>query len=267
VVTSSTLRSEVSAGILTLTLDRPQARNAINAELRDALSQALDGAAMNPDVRAVVLGGAGGAFCSGGDVGDFGQLHDPRAYHWVSQRLSSMISGLEQIEKPTIAVIDGVATGAGLALALAADWRIGTPRTRMLYREGLLGMLPTHGGCARLVKLIGLARAREAVLGGDELDATDAYRVGMLSEVAEGDGLKAARDRATKMLRRSPLSYGAVKRVLQIAADADVRTGMLAESLAQGALLGTADHREGLAAARERREPSFTASVPFTHDS
>lgn len=255
---SSPLISELSSGLLTLTLNRPQQRNAINAQLRDAFSAALDGAATDSEVKAIVVCGAGGAFCSGGDRESFEELHDQGAYRWVSQRLSQMIAGLEEIEKPTIAVLHGVATGAGLALALAADWRIGTASTRILYREGALGMIPTHGGCARLVKLVGLARAKEAVLGGDELAAPDALRLGLVSEIADGDGLQAARERASKMLRRAPLSYGAAKRVLQIAADTDVHSAMSAEGLAQGALLATSDHREGLLAARERREPLFT---------
>ena len=83
-------------------------------------------------------------------------------------------------------MIDGVATGAGLALALACDWRVGTERARILYREGQLGLIATHGGCARLVKLVGLARARELMLGGDDLDAEAARASGLLSELPPG---------------------------------------------------------------------------------
>jgi enoyl-CoA hydratase/carnithine racemase len=256
-VPSSPLLRELSDGLLCLTLNRPQQRNAINPELRDALGAALDEAATSGAVSAIVLAGAGDAFCAGGDLGSLEDLHDPRAYRWVSHRLSDLVDGVERLEKPTIALIDGVATGVGLALALACDWRIGTAETRLLWREGQLGMVATHGGCARLVKLVGLARARELMLGGDDVGPRDAYRLGLLSELVGQDGIAAVRERAAKMLRRSPLSYGAAKRVLQLAADADVRSGMLAESLAQGALLATEDHHEGLAAARERRPPAF----------
>jgi enoyl-CoA hydratase/carnithine racemase len=219
---------------------------------------ALDEAATSAEVRAIVLTGSEGTFCAGGDLGSFEELHDPRAYRWVSHRLSALIDDVERLEKPTIALIDGVATGAGLALAMACDWRIGTPEARLLWREGRLGMVATHGGCARLVKLVGLARAREVMLGGDDVGAVEAHRLGLLSELVGKDGLEAARERAAKMLRRAPLSYGAAKRLLALAADVDCRSGMLAEGLAQGALLTTDDHHEGLAAARERREPAFT---------
>ena len=119
--------------------------------------------------------------------------------------------------------------------------------------------MPTHGGLTRLVKLLGLARAKEVLLGGDDLDARGRRAAGLLSELAPSAEalLAAARARVEQMLGRAPLSFAAAKRLLQVAADVDQRSGMLAESLAQTALLQSEDHREGLAAARERREPDF----------
>jgi enoyl-CoA hydratase/carnithine racemase len=250
---------------MTLTLDRPERRNAIDAELRDALHAALDEAATDPAIRAVVLTGAGGAFCAGGDLASFDELHDARAYRYVSHRLTALVETIERVEKPVVAAIDGVVTGAGLALALACDWRVGSPRARVLFREGRVGLVPTHGGVTRLVKLLGLARAKEVLLGGEDLHAEAALRAGLLSELAPGEGadahaaaLTAAHARVELMLRRAPLSFGAAKRLLHLAADADAHSSVVAESLAQTALLQTDDHREGLAAARERRDPVFT---------
>jgi enoyl-CoA hydratase/carnithine racemase len=251
------LRSNSDGGVLVLTLNRPERRNAIDAGLRDALAAALDGAATDSAVRGVVITGAGGAFCAGGDLARFEDLHDARAYRHVSHRLTDLVESVERLEKPVVAAIDGVVTGAGLALALACDWRIGAPSARILFREGRVGLVPTHGGVTRLVKLLGLARAKEVLLGGDDLDARAAHAVGLLSEIADGDLLAAAHARVERMLGRAPLSFAAAKRLLQVAADVDLRSGMLAESLAQTALLQTDDHREGLAAAREKRPPSF----------
>jgi enoyl-CoA hydratase/carnithine racemase len=244
---------------MTLTLNRPERRNAIDPELRDALSSALDDAATDESIRGVVLAGAGGAFCAGGDLARFEELHDARAYRHVSHRLTDLVESLERLEKPVVAAIDGPVTGAGLALALACDWRIGSMRARILFREGRVGLVPTHGGVTRLVKLLGLARAKEVLLGGDDLDALAAREAGLLSELGmEGDDVVGlARARVNKMLERAPLSFAAAKRLVQLAADVDLRSGMLAESLAQTTLLQSADHREGLAAARERREPEF----------
>ena len=255
----ATLLTERADGVLTLTLNRPERRNAIDPALRDALAAALDDAATDGAVRGVVLTGAGGAFCAGGDLARFEDLHDARAYRHVSHRLTDLVESIERLEKPVVAAIDGVVTGAGLALALACDWRIGAPTARVLFREGRVGLVPTHGGLTRLVKLLGLARAKEVLLGGEDLDADAALAAGLLSEIApDAAGLEdAARARVEKMLGRAPLSFAAAKRLLHLAADVDQRSGMLAESLAQTALLQTDDHREGLAAARERREPDF----------
>src|SRR4051812_43700995 len=199
----------VDEGVLTLTLDRPEQRNALDADLRDALAGALDRAARDPQVRAVVLTGAGGSFCAGGDLGSFEELHDARVYRHVSHRLSELMDAVERLEKPVVAAIDGVATGAGLTLALACDWRVATTRARLLFREGRLNLVPTHGGVTRLVKLVGLARAKEALLGGDDLDAGEALRLGLLMELTDGDVVAAAHERARRMLRRAPLSFGA----------------------------------------------------------
>src|SRR3954463_4103578 len=184
---SSTLGAAVleerTDGILTLTLDRPERRNAIDPELRDALAAALDAAATDPQVRGLIVTGAGGAFCAGGDLGRFDELHDARAYRHVSHRLTDLVESIERLEKPVVAAIDGVVTGAGLALALACDWRIGAPTARVLFREGRVGLVPTHGGLTRLVKLLGLARAKEVLLGGEGLEAEGALRAGLLGEV------------------------------------------------------------------------------------
>ena len=206
-----------------------------------------------------MLTGAGGAFCAGGDLARFDELHDARAYRHVAHRLTDLVESVERLEKPVVAAIDGVVTGAGLALALACDWRVGAPTARVLFREGRVGLVPTHGGLTRLVKLLGLARAKEVLLGGEDLDADAARAAGLLSELAPSAAeLPAvAHARVEKMLGRAPLSFAAAKRLLHLAADVDQRSGMLAESLAQTALLQTDDHREGLAAARERRAPDF----------
>jgi enoyl-CoA hydratase/carnithine racemase len=253
------LLTERAEGVLTLTLNRPERRNAIDPALRDALAAALDAAATDPAVRGVVLTGAGGAFCAGGDLDRFDDLHDARAYRHVSHRLTDLIDSIERLEKPVVAAIDGVALGAGLTLALACDWRVGAPTARVLFREGRIGLVPTHGGLTRLVKLLGLARAKEVLLGGDDLDAPSARAAGLLSELApSADALPGvARARVERMLGRAPLSFAAAKRLLHVAADVDQRSGILAESLAQTALLQSEDHREGLAAVRERREPDF----------
>lgn len=257
--TETVLLEELVGGVLVLTLNRPERRNAIDPALRDALSAAIDRAGGDPAVGALLVEGAAGSFCAGGDLARFEDLHDARAYRHLSHQLTEIGAALERLELPVLAAIDGVVTGAGLALALACDWRIASPNARILFREGQVGLVPTHGGVTRMVKQLGLARAKQLLLGGEEVDAESAAAAGLVQElVAEPAELRAAAlARIARMRQRAPLSFGAAKRLLQQAADVDLASGILAESLAQTFLLQSDDHREGLAAARERRAPAF----------
>jgi enoyl-CoA hydratase/carnithine racemase len=241
-------------GVTLITLDRPDVRNALNDELAEALDAALDEAADDPATRALVLTGAGETFCAGGDLARFERDWTPTSFRRHSHRLTSLIAGIERLEKPVIAAINGAVTGAGTQLALACDVRLAVPAARLLFREGRLGIVPSHGGVARLVKLVGLGRARDVLLGGEELDAAEAVRLGLLTEVVQdGDVVAAARARARLALRRSPEAYAAVKRLLAVAADASLQAGMTAEALAQTSLIATPEHRAAVARARERR--------------
>jgi enoyl-CoA hydratase/carnithine racemase len=248
------LRTEQADGVLTVTLDREDRRNAIDGELARALRDAFEAAADDPQVRAVILTGAGRAFSAGGDLSRFERDWDPREFRHDSHRLTSLISLVERLEKPTVAAINGVATGAGTQLALACDIRLMAAGARLIYREGRLGIIPSHGGVTRLVKLVGLGRARDVLLGGEELSAEEAYRVGLVTAVVDADALlPAAHARARLALERSPQAYAAAKRLLWLAANVDLESGMVAEGLAQSLLIGTPEHKRAVEEARWRR--------------
>src|SRR3954464_871442 len=238
-------RSLADDGVLELALARPEQRNAIDAELAAALRDAFEAAAGDPEVRAVILTGEGRAFSAGGDLSRFERDWDPREFRHDSHRLTQTISLVERLEKPTVAAINGVATGAGTQLALACDVRLMAAGTRFVYREGRLGIIPSHGGVTRLVKLIGLARARDVLLGGEEVSAEEALRLGLITAVVE-DVVAAARERVALMLERSPQAYAAAKRLLWLAASVDLESGMVAEGLAQSLLIGTAELKEAV---------------------
>lgn len=232
-------------GVLTVTLDRPEQRNAIDGAMAAALREAFEAAADDAAVRAVILTGAGSAFSAGGDRARFERDWDPREFRHDSHRLTQVISLLERLEKPTVAAINGVATGAGTQLALVCDVRLMAEGACFAYREGRLGIIPSHGGVTRLVKLIGLARARDVLLGGEEVPAAEAARLGLVTEVVPADRLlAAARERAALMLARSPQAYAAAKRLLWLAGNVDLESGMVAEGIAQSLLIGTEEHRE-----------------------
>jgi enoyl-CoA hydratase/carnithine racemase len=123
----------------------------------------------------------------------------------------------------------------------------------------MIGFIPSHGGCVRLVKLVGLARARDILLGGEDLDASEAFRHGLVTRVVPPEKLlDEARERLSLIFKRAPQAYGLAKRLLHLSGSVDLESGLFAESLAQSLLVGTEDHKEGVRAARERRHPSFT---------
>jgi enoyl-CoA hydratase/carnithine racemase len=238
--------------VLVVALNRPDRRNAIDGEMADALRIAFENAADDGSVRAVILTGSGKAFSAGGDLSRFERDWDPREFRHDSHRLTQLITLVERLEKPTVAAINGVATGAGTQLALACDVRLIAAGTRFVYREGRLGIIPSHGGVTRLVKLIGLARARDVILGGEEVTAEEAYRLGLVTEVVD-DVVAAARERVALMLQRSPQAYAAAKRLLWLAASVDLESGMVAEGMAQSLLIGTEEHKQAVEEARWRR--------------
>jgi enoyl-CoA hydratase/carnithine racemase len=244
------LRTETEDGVLTVTLARPERRNAIDGALAAALRAAFEAAADDPGVRAVILTGEGKAFSAGGDLSRFERDWDPREFRHDSHRLTSLITLLERLEKPTVAAINGPVTGAGTQLALVCDVRLAAESARFIYREGRLGIIPSHGGVTRLVKLIGQARARDVLLGGEELTAAEAHAAGLITAVVGDDELlDAARARVALMLKRSPQAYAAAKRLLWLAGNVDLESGMVAEGLAQSLLIGTEEHKK---AVRER---------------
>src|SRR4051794_13723853 len=247
------LRTETEDGVLTVTLARPERRNAIDGELARALRATFEEAADDPEVRALILTGEGKAFSAGGDLSRFERDWDPREFRHDSHRLTSLITLLERLEKPTVAAVNGAVTGAGTQLALVCDVRLAATSARFIYREGRLGIIPSHGGVTRLVKLIGQARARDVLLGGEELSADEAHRLGLVTAVVSDDELLgAARDRVALMLARSPQAYAAAKRLLWLAGNVDLESGMVAEGLAQSLLIGTDEHKQAVREVRQR---------------
>lgn len=238
-----------------LRLDRPDARNAIDLATQDELRDELLTAARDRQVRAIVVTGTDPAFSAGGDLSRFGGDVDPAEFRLTSHELTTTVGLVERIEKPVLAAINGVATGAGAQLALACDLRIASDRARFLHRESFLGLLPAHGGIVRLVHLVGLARARDLVLGGEDLDADDALRAGLITEVVPHDELlPRTLDRARRILRRSPDAYAAAKRILNLAPALDLGAGTAVETLGQSLLVTTDEHLRRLEAARRREQ-------------
>jgi enoyl-CoA hydratase/carnithine racemase len=246
-------------GIATVTLNRPEARNAINMAMRHDLKVLGELIMTDPAVKVIIFTGAGEqAFSAGGDIGHFEREWLTPEFRVHGHLLTDFFNLLETVEKPVIAAINGVATGAGLQLAMACDLRLASESARFGFRENFLNLIPGHGGTVRLVRLVGLAKAKELIFMGDFISAQEAQGLGLVNRVVQGESLLAETQAlAQKLRQRAPEALGLAKRLLLAATETDKTTALLLESLAQSSLIKTEDHQEGLRAFREKRPPKF----------
>lgn len=251
-----TMRVETDDRLAVVTIDRPEARNALSrqvlTELRDALTVLRD----DDRVGAVALTGAGNrAFVAGADIS---QLKDYTLHTGLAGEMQRLFDEIEAFDKPTIAAVNGFALGGGCELAMACDIRIAADTAQFGLPETTLSVLPGAGGTQRLARLIGTGRAIDVILTGRFLDATDAERFGLVTSVVPLAGLlDEARAVAARILAKGPLAVQLAKLVVRTGMDADQRTGLALERLAQSLLYTTADKREGAEAFLGKRAPQF----------
>ncbi|WP_197380335.1 enoyl-CoA hydratase/isomerase family protein [Mycolicibacterium mengxianglii] len=249
------LLSHDSGGVRTLTLNRPERKNAINPQLWVELADALRATARDRDVRALVLTGAGGAFCSGADIGTPEQIH-PR--HKLL-RLTEVALALHELAVPTIAKVAGVAVGAGWNLALGCDFVVATPESRFCQIFAKRGLSVDLGGSWLLPKLVGLQQAKRLVLLADTIDAEEAHRLGLVTWVqpdAEIDTFVTAL--AGRLAAGPPVALAQSKALLNDGANSTLRGALANEARAQPGNFATTDAGEAYAAFAVKREPSFT---------
>jgi 2-(1,2-epoxy-1,2-dihydrophenyl)acetyl-CoA isomerase len=248
--------------VRTITLNRPESRNALNVALLRALRAAIGDAAASRSARAIVLTGAGKAFCAGADVKEWGETAagGGDGADWV-EHAHALLCELADLERPTVAVLNGAAVGAGLDLALACDFRVAADDARFACAYTWMGFPPDCGGTWLLPRLVGLEAAKRFVFSGDYWDAPTALARGLVSEVVERTRLEEAGAALARTFADGPtVALGHAKRLLQTSAGRTLREQLAAEAEAGQACAGTADHREALNAALERRAPIFTGS-------
>jgi 2-(1,2-epoxy-1,2-dihydrophenyl)acetyl-CoA isomerase len=253
------LRVDVDRPVATLTLDRPEALNALTVAVKVALRDALEGIATDPAIRAVILTGAGRAFCAGQDLAEREQPDAAPLDVELRERYHPIIRAIRSMGQPVIAAVNGVAAGAGASLAFACDLRIASADARFVLAFGKIGLVPDSGATWFLPRLVGAARAAELALVGDPVSAEEALRMGLVSRVVPADGLLAeARSVADRIAAGAPIANALTKQVLGRSWSIDLDEGLEAEAALQGIAGATADHAEGLAAFREKRPPRFT---------
>lgn len=260
------LLASLDAGILTLTLNRPDARNAMSRAMNMALQTQLANAELDAEVKCIVLTGAGKGFCAGGDVkgmaasgdGTVGALTIDAAIH--RQRLNQRATAgkLFKMPKPTLAALPGAAAGAGLALALACDLRIMATGAIMTTAFARVGFSGDYGGTYFLTQLVGAAKARELYFLSDRVDAQEALRLGLTNWVCAPEDLTTkAHDIALRLARGPSVAYRYMKENLNRAMAGDVDDCMDLEATHHIHCGQTEDHREASRAFVEKREPTF----------
>lgn len=250
---------EVEGAIATLTINRPDKRNAVNNATVEEIDQALAQVEKNPELRVLILTGAGDkAFVAGADIRELDK-RDTILGRTETRRRQEVYTRIEQLEIPSIAAINGWALGTGLELAMACTIRLASTKAGLGQPEVKLGITPGAGGTQRLPRLIGMGRAMEMILTGDPVRAEQALAMGLVNRVFEPDQLMPEVKKLAETLASRP------KLAIQYAKEAVLRSaeGSLAEGLAHESYLhalscGTLDKKEGVASFLEKREAKFT---------
>ncbi|GAB3469575.1 enoyl-CoA hydratase-related protein [Actinophytocola sediminis] len=247
-------------GVRTLTLNRPESFNSLTVELKERLLEALTDAAGDDSVRAVVLTGAGKAFCAGQDLKEHVAVlraADPEPFRTVAEHYNPIVRALTGMPKPVIAAVNGMAAGAGASFAYACDLRVAAPKAKFLMAFATIGLTADSGASWTLSRLIGYGRAMEMVLLAKPVTADEALALGMVTQVAP-DALGAATELAARMATGPTTGFARIKEAMLVAAGSDLEGALACEGDGQRALGGSPDHREAVEAFVEKRTPVFT---------
>jgi len=254
--TYETIRLEVADGVATITLNRPDSLNALDARMRRELLTALKAVRRDDAVRAVVLTGEGRGFCSGADLR--GGATEREFRRVLTTEYNPLMAGIRELPKPVIAAVNGVAAGAGVSLALACDLVWAAEEARFIQAFVKIGLVPDSGSTRTLVRALGRHRAAQLIFTGSPLSASEAHAAGLVNAVVPGAQLAEAVAAAAAELAAGPTrAIAHAKRLINHAEDAPLDASMAMEAGLQELAGRTEDHAEGVAAFGEKREPHF----------
>jgi len=260
---TESLRVEIGEGVMTITLDRPERRNAFTQEMIDAWVAALARARESPEVGAVVLTGAPGAFCSGGDVRTMGEREKEGTSalgekNRLFENLHRLNRAAEALDKPYIAAVNGVAVGAGMDVALHADIRYAGESARFSEGYVKVGLVPGEGGAWYLPRLVGIGRALEMLWTGDWVDAREAERIGLVSRVFPDDELMPATLAFARRLAAGPaVAIRMIKRAVHQGLSMSLSQHLDLISSHMAIIRQTEDYKAGIAAFAAKEKPRF----------
>ena len=249
-------------GIATMTLNRPDEMNALTPGMRESMYQVIENISKDKTVRVLIITGAGRAFCSGADVKSLaGNANRPISQRRPARTGSGRVSVhvlMQKCEKPIIAAINGVAAGAGLDLAMACDIRIASDNARFTEVYIRRGLLPVEGGIQLLPRLVGIDKACQLIWTGDMIDAREAERIGLVTMVVPHEELEiATRELAEKLAKTAPLAIQRAKRALYAGLNMNLESSMEYIQPLMREIMQSEDHKEGIKAFLEKREPTF----------
>jgi 2-(1,2-epoxy-1,2-dihydrophenyl)acetyl-CoA isomerase len=255
---SDTILRASADGVLTITLNRPDALNSFNVEMKEALLAALKDAARDKQVRAVLLTGAGRAFSAGQDLKERQAPGVADLGDELRLRYNPIIGAMRRLEKPIVGAINGVAAGAGISIALACDIIIAAENATFIEAFSRVGLVPDTGSSWFLTRHIGTAKAAEMFFTADPVDAATAERIGLINRVVPADKLMdEANAMATKLAKSAPIALALAKRALNRALDSNLDEALDFEAQLQSVAGRSADHKEGVAAFVEKRPANF----------
>lgn len=251
-----TIRVEIADGVATVTLNRPDSLNALNAVMRAELLAAFKALGRDDAARAVVLTGAGRGFCSGADLrGGAGERDFRRV---LTTEYNPLVRAIRDLPKPVIAAVNGVAAGAGVSLALACDLVYAAEEARFIQAFVRIGLVPDSGSTRTLVRALGRHRAAQLIFSGDPLSAVEARDAGLVAEVVPAEQLHArVQEVAAGMAAAPTRAIALAKRLMNAAEDTTLDESLATEAALQELAGRTEDHAEGVAAFGEKREPRF----------
>lgn len=248
----------IAEGIATLTLNRPEAMNSLNQAMVDELIQTLTEIQSDSSVKAVVLTGCGRVFTAGGDLSYLVSIEDPITARNFIGSVGQIVKLLMAMEKPVIAMVNGVAAGAGFNLALACDIIFCAQSARFAQSFAKVGLVPDCGGLYLLPRIVGFHKAKELMFTADLIDAEMALRLGLVNQVVEDAELKNVTYKfAARMVQAAPIALGMIKTMINRSDNLDLDSTLECEANLQTICLQTEDHKEGVAAFKEKRVPLF----------
>lgn len=252
-----TITYSVENKVAWITLNRPDKLNAFTKQMNKEIIAALKSSNKDPEIRAVVISGAGKAFCSGEDLAGVGEDADHR--EMILTRYKPMMEELAKVEKPTIAAVNGAAAGAGFSLALGCDFRIASEKAFFLQAFINIGLIPDSGSLYYLPRIVGIAKALELTVLGERIPANEAKEIGLVTDVVSPESLiEETQAFAEKLANKPTKAIGILKRYLYKSFETPLEEMLDFEAYGQKAAGQTKDYKEGVQAFLEKRNPEYT---------